>query len=217
MHTRRLASFLIGGWLLGCLLIGFVLIPAARHQTDAILSVPPPMLAKDIEDMGSDVVRLLLNYQVSEVIRFAHQTWGIAQLGIAAALLATVTFTAHRSKFLIAVTLFMALLVCAQTLYLVPALRATGRATDFTPLAANSPERESNHTYQVWYQVAEVLKLISGFALAARLVFDFYTWQRRVGESSSQSRHRRRRRKRTHDGSVVEPEHHPSTDAPIES
>ena len=205
MHTRRLAAFLAGAWLFGCLLIGLVLIPSTQRQAEAILSAPPLALAKDIEDMGADVVRLMLNYQAAEVMRLVYQTWGVAQLGIAAGLLATVSFTAHRSKFLIGAAVLMAVLVCLQTLYLVPALRATGRTIDFVPLAANSPARESNHSYQVWYQVLEVLKLMAGFALAGRLVFDFYAWKDRVGEpSSGHGQHRRRRRKRTRDGSVAE-------------
>ncbi len=206
MHTRRLASLLIGAWLLGSLLTSFVISPAMQRQTEAIVTSPPSALAKDIEDLGADVVRLMLRYQASEAVRFVDQIWGIVQLGIAASLLATVVFTAHRSRFLVIAALLMAVLASLQVLYLVPTLQATGRHLDFLPLSANSLERDTNHNFRVWFDVLELVKLLAGFAIAGRLVIDFYMWQDRTGERSAGHGHRRRRRrKRTSDGTVVEP------------
>ncbi len=206
MHTRRLASFLIGAWLLGSLLVTFVVVPAMHRQTDAILSSPPQALSKDIEDLGADVARLMLAYQASEATRFVYEIWGIVQIGMACALVATVLFTAHRSKFLIVTALLIAVLACIQVFYVIPTLRATGRVIDFLPLSANSPARETNHIFQVWYQVCEVLKILGAVVFAGRLIIDFYSWQDRPGESTSSRGHRRRhRRKRTQDGSLAEP------------
>jgi hypothetical protein len=146
-----------------------------QRQTEAIVTSPPSALAKDIEDLGADVVRLMLRYQASEAVRFVDQIWGIVQLGIAASLL-------------------------------VPTLQATGRHLDFLPLSANSLERDTNHNFRVWFDVLELVKLLAGFAIAGRLVIDFYMWQDRTGERSAGHGHRRRRRrKRTSDGTVVEP------------
>ena len=195
MHTRRLASFLIGAWLLGSLLIAFVMIPGMQRQTEAILAAPPSAIAKDIDDLGPDVARLMLDYQVAEATRFIEQIWGIAQLGLAGALLAAVVFTAHRSKFLIATSAVMAVLVCLQTLYILPTVRATGRVIDFLPPAAVSPARATNHSFQVWYQVCEVLKFLGAVGLAGRLVIDFYTWRDREGETTAAHSHRRRHRR----------------------
>jgi hypothetical protein len=213
MHTRRLASLLIGAWLLGSLLTSFVITPAMPRQTEAIVAAPPSAVAKDIEDLGIDVARLMLKYQASEAVRFVHEIWGIIQLGIAASLLATVTFTAHRSRFLVIAALVMAALACLQVLYLEPTLRATGRHLDFLPLSAHSLERDTNHNFQVWAEVLELIKLLAGFVLAGRLVIDFYVWQDRAGErSTNRGSRRRRRRKRTSDGSVAEPVVDPATD-----
>ena len=210
MHTRRLAAFLAGAWMLGGLIVSILVVPDLTKQVDAIIASPPSAISKDIEDMGTEVARSMLKYQGQEVKRSLLQSWGIIQIGLAAAIFATVTFTSHRSRFLVILSLVLTAIVAIETFGILPTLRYTGRVTDFLPLTAYSNEREVNHTYQIWYQVLEVLKMTLGLGLAGRLLFDFYAWQERVGESSAASRqHRRRRRKRTHDGSVVEPVDHP--------
>jgi hypothetical protein len=197
--------------MLGGLIVSILVIPSLTKQADAIIASPPQQISKDIEDIGTEVARSMLRFQAQEVKRSLLQAWGIIQIGLAAAIFAAVTFTSHRSRFLVIVSLVLTLIVAVETFGILPTLRYTGRVTDFLPLTAYSNEREVNHTYQIWYQVLELLKMALGLGLAGRLLFDFYAWQERVGEdSAASSRHKgRRRRKRTHDGSVVEPVDHP--------
>ena len=86
MHTRRLASFILGAWILGSLIMLFVSYQNGLN-VDKILNNPPGPVAKDIEELGSDITRLLLKYQATEMNRFLSETWGVGQIGIGLAFL----------------------------------------------------------------------------------------------------------------------------------
>ena len=58
MHTRRLASFLVGAWMLASLILGFISVQNMTN-VDRILSSPPGPVAKDIEDLGTDIAEHL--------------------------------------------------------------------------------------------------------------------------------------------------------------
>ena len=204
MHTRRLASFLIGAWLLGTLMLSFVVAGQNFAQVDRILETPPGQIAKDISDLGEDVVRQMFRYQAAEANRFLFQIWGVVQLGLGLAFLTAVTITAHRNKVLMIGALLMLLITCLQTLYIVPSMTALGRLFDFLPATANSPERDTHRTLHIWSQILEVIKLLTGLVVAGRLLFDRMAWQDRIAPARSSHGHGRRRRKRTRDGSEVE-------------
>ncbi|HET8549219.1 MAG TPA: hypothetical protein VFL57_14495 [Bryobacteraceae bacterium] len=205
MHTRRLASFLLGAWLAGSILLSFIVAGQNFAQVDRILETPPGQIGKDINDLGEDVARQMFRYQAAETNRFLFQIWGIIQLGIALAFLTAVTITAHRNKLLMLGGLLMLLITCLETLYLVPSMTALGRQFDFLPPAATSPERDTHQTLHVWSEILEVVKLIAGLVLAGRLLFDRMSWGDRLLPAGAAHTHRRRRRrKRTWDGSVAE-------------
>ena len=193
MHTRRLASFILGAWLLGSLFMAFLATQSFKN-VDRILNSPPPAVAKYIEDVGMDVTRLLLRYQSSELNRFFFEAWGVVQLGIGAAFLAACLLTAHRSKFLIFASVGMILLVAYNTFYVLPTMVSLGRSFDFLPPTAAPQDRENFQDYHVMYSVGEVIKLLLGVALAARLLFDRYGWkQKLMPVVPGRNMHRRRR------------------------
>ena len=86
MHTRRLAAYLLGGWILGILIFSFVS-SQSFSNVDRILNNPPGPLAKDIEDLGQDIARQMLKYEASELNRFFLEVWAVAQIGIGLAVL----------------------------------------------------------------------------------------------------------------------------------
>ncbi|MEO8131613.1 MAG: hypothetical protein ABI822_31255, partial [Bryobacteraceae bacterium] len=178
MHTRRLASFLVGAWMLASLIFGFVSVQNLSN-VDKILASPPGPVAKDIEDLGGDITRQLLRYQASQFNRFLTETWGVAQIGLGAAVLSAVLFTAHRSRFLIFSTCVMILIAIIQVAYIRPAMDAMGRSFDFLPLGAAARERDSYQSYATMYTVAEVVKLLIGLFLSGRLLFDRYGWKQK--------------------------------------
>src|SRR6476469_7796195 len=123
MHTRRLASYLVGAWMLAILIFGFVSMQNLSN-VDRILSSPPGPVAKDIEDLGTDITRMLMRYQATELNRFLAETWGVGQIGLGAAILSSLLFTAHRSKFLIYATCVMIVIALFQVVSIRPSMNA---------------------------------------------------------------------------------------------
>ena len=204
MHTRRLASFFLGAWLLGILMVSFVVATQNFAQVDRILNSPPAAIARDIDELGQDLTRQLLRYQAAETNRFLFSVWGIMQTGLALAFAACVVMTAHRSKLLIIGGVLLLVVVLIQTFYLIPTMTALGRAFDFLPPGANSAERDLHRTYHAWSSMLEIVKFGVGLILAGRLMLDFYAWRDRVsGTDTGSGRRRRRRKRRTRDGSDV--------------
>jgi len=179
MHTRRLAAYLLGGWILGILIFGFVISQNVAN-VDRIMNNPPGPFAKDIEDLGQDITRLMMRYQASELTRFLLEVWGVAQIGIGLAVLSSALFTAHRSKFIIYASGAMILIAVFQVGYVVPSMAAISRSFDFLPPAAAPKERDIYASYHVMYSTAEALKLILAFLLSARLLFDRYGWKQKL-------------------------------------
>lgn len=210
MHTRRLAAFFLGAWLLGCLFIDLVVKPQSVGQIDRIIQTPPTQVAKDMEELGAEVTRQLLRYSAWESRRAVENTWGIVQTGLIAALLSAVMLTPHRSRLMSILSISLTAMTLITAFYITPAMEHLGRTFDFIPATANSPDRDSYNTFAIWYNVLEVLKVGGGIVLAARLLFDRMGWkQRMTGKASTPSSGRRRRKKRISDGSVVEPVNHP--------
>ena len=165
--------------MLAILIFGFISMQNMSN-VDRILGSPPGPVAKDIEDLGTDITRLLMRYQATELNRFLAETWGVAQIGLGAAILSAVLFTAHRSKFLIYATCVMILIAIFQVAYIRPSMNALGRSFDFLPVTAATRERESYQSYATMYTVAEVIKLLIGLLLSGRLLFDRYGWKQKL-------------------------------------
>jgi hypothetical protein len=179
MHTRRLAAYLLGAWILGILIFSFVNTQNFAN-VDRIMNNPPGPVAKDIEDLGQDITRLMMRYQASELSRFLLEVWGVAQIGIGLAVLCAALFTAHRSKFIMFAAGSMILIVIFQVGYVLPSMAAISRSYDFLPPAAAPKERDIYASYHVMYSTAEALKLIISFLLSGRLLFDRYGWKQKL-------------------------------------
>ena len=170
--------------MVGCLLMGYV-VSQNMQNVDSILNNPPGPVAKDIEDLGSDITKMLLRFQASEVNRFLGDVWGVLQLGLGAAFLISAVLTSHRSRFLMIVSSAMILLVVLQMFWISPIMTQLGRSFDFLPLTAALKDRENYQSYRVWYVVFEFLKLLFGLALAIRLLFDRYAWQQKLASPAA--------------------------------
>jgi hypothetical protein len=172
---------------------------------DKIMETPPGPVAKDMEDLGADITKQLLRFEASETNRFLFATWEVLQMGIAAAFLSATLFTSHRSKFLIIVSTIMVGIVMFQAFYVSPAMASLGRAYDFLPNTAASPERDNYQSFYVIHNMLEGLKLLLGFTLAARLLFDRYGWKAKLLPSPNRQLRRRRRSGSSSSSSPVVP------------
>lgn len=178
------------------------------QNVERILNNPPGPVAKDIEDLGNDITRLLLRFQAAEVNRFLGEVWGVLQLGLGAAFLISSVLTSHRSKFLTIVSSAMILMVVLQMFWISPIMTQLGRSFDFLPLTAALKDRENYQSYHVWYVVLEFLKLLLGLGLAIRLLFDRYAWQQKLAGTPQRVSRRRRRHSI---GSTEVPSNRPTT------
>lgn len=179
--------------MLAILIFGFISMQNMSN-VDRILGSPPAPVAKDIDDLGSDITRLLMRYQATELNRFLAETWGVGQIGLGAAVLSAMLFTSHRSKFLVSATCVMILIALFQVAYIRPSMNAMGRAFDFLPAGAATRERESYQSYATMHTVAEVIKLLIGLLLSGRLIFDRYGWKQKLLPPPTQRLQRRRKR-----------------------
>jgi hypothetical protein len=213
MHTRRVGAFLIGAWLLGALITSFI---AAQSYTNVerFFSNPPPQVAKEIDDVGPDVMRQILRFQASQHNRHVFETWEVIQMGILGALLATSFLTDHRSRIVLICTGLMLLLVVIAYTQLTPFMNALSRSYDFLPPGAAVRERENYNYYSVWYRVLDILKAILAVLITGRLLFDRYDWQEKLlpGASAKGSHRRRRSHSKSHRGSSGSSDAHPAAE-----
>jgi hypothetical protein len=191
MHTRRLAAFLIGGWLLCTLLMAFMT-SQSLVNVDRIMADPPQGLSRPEHQ------RIELTYAARQFNRHVTEAWQVMQFGIAAALLATSCFTPHRSRVLIAGALALAVIVAVLYFWLTPALTQAERTFDFRPAGADLAAQERHLSLSSWSKVLEILKFAIASLVAARLVFDRSGWKTNSAGSPALAlaagRTRRRRR-----------------------
>src|SRR5260370_5105587 len=147
MHHGRLASFLLGAWLAGSVLMLWIATQSLSVVDDAIGS-PPAAAAKIIKSLGKDNARALLRYSAGEQNRFLFEGWELAQMALAAGLI-LVLILGLKSRLLAGLTAGMLLLVLFAHFRVTADLAYLGKNIEFTPLAAESLERD-----QFWRQHA---------------------------------------------------------------
>jgi hypothetical protein len=168
MHIRRLASFLLGAWLLGSL---FMILVATHNLSavDRLLSAPSRPASNLIEILGNTAARTLLRFQASELNRWYFDTWEWTQIGLGVLLVgALLAGSSRRSTVVLGVSMLLAVVVLHFVLS--PQVTRLGRALDF--LAANkaSPDRAKFWNYHMAYVVIEGIKDVLGLMLLSSLL-----------------------------------------------
>jgi|SRR2546426_6292824 len=170
MHFRRLASLLVGAWLMGCLFMDLVATQNFR-SVDRLLSTPSAQASEHIRAMGGhDAARAFLRYQVSEQNRWYFENWERIQIGLGLLLLLVLLFGSVPDRFAVWLTVLMLAAVLAMHFFLTPEITRLGRSIDFTPQGTPSSERARFWNFHGAYSGAELVKLGLGVALAARLL-----------------------------------------------
>jgi hypothetical protein len=170
MHFRRLACFLLGGWLAG----GFFMAAVATQNfrsVDRLLAKPAPLAREQVEKLGGISARAFLRYQVAEQNRLYFETWGVVETAIGFVLLMTLLFGSAETNFTLLLALLMLLIAVLQRFLLTPEIVVLGRVIDFVPATQASPERARFWIMHATYSSLEVLKWGLGLVLTARLLF----------------------------------------------
>jgi hypothetical protein len=170
---RGAMCLLLGGWLLGTIVVGFV---AAENffLIDRLLASPAAHSAfhRDIAQLdaslGAEEGRILLRYLSSEMNRFYFRVWGgvEALLGIVLLLLAA----RSREKRLVIGFSLMLTLVAATELFLTPQIVSVGRALDFVPRHPAPPNLATFGMLHGAYSTVDLIKLLVGFWMAWLLI-----------------------------------------------
>ena len=176
MHTRRIATFLLGAWIGGSLLMAFIQIQNLR-SSDLVMSAPAEPVTKMIQTLGPEQVHLLLRHLAAQQTRHVTFLWEEMQIPLAL-VLGLLLVRATQSRILplslcgtmVAFALFQHFAINAELTY-------WGRETDFPPGNAVVGSVERVWALQQVYIGAEVVKLIAGGVLASYL-FAFSTPRR---------------------------------------
>lgn len=165
MHTRRLATFLLGAWITGSLFMGFVAIQNFEG-VNRVLEAPVEPAQRMIQILTYWPARSLLRYQASEFNRFYFERWEWTQIILGVALAITLLVGTRGNWIAVSVCLFMLLLVLFQRFFVMPEITWSGRALDFD---SESPLRGRFVRLHVIYSAVEITKMVLAFGLTTYL------------------------------------------------
>src|SRR5450631_3152240 len=86
MHTRRVVTFLLGIWMGGSVLLGFLTLENFRSPS-LVLNSPASAEVKMIEKLGQEETRLMLRHLAMEQSRSYLAIWEDAEIAVGVVLL----------------------------------------------------------------------------------------------------------------------------------
>lgn len=182
MHTRRLASFLLGGWIAGSFFVIFIAIQNFQG-IDQLLETRLEPLAKLLDKVGRDNARALLRHQAAQLNDHLFQRWEQIQIVLGMVLIGCLIFATHRRMMPILLASLMLAMVVFLEIAISPEIAWLGRGIEFLAPAAAADQGRRLHAMQQIYGATEAAKLIVGGILAA------YLFVFRVGPRSRKEVH----------------------------
>jgi hypothetical protein len=186
VHTRRLASLILGAWLGGSV---FMIVVASRNFAivEEVLATENRQAAIQIELLSPEGARMFLRHLAGEMNRYFFQLWGKSQIALGALLFLTLIFATNGHRYVLALTALMVGLAAVMHFRLTPEIVGIGRAIDYVPIEHASPDRIEFQKYHRLYVVLELSKLAVGALLGAWLLVNS-----RAGEGTLRRRRSRR-------------------------
>ena len=183
MHTRRMATFLLGAWL-GCsLLIGSFVLENLRSPIRTAANATPGA-SKLMQELGDEQTALLLRFQALEENRTYLYYWEVAQVPVALALGGCLLFGTEKRLLPLLLCGTMLILVLFQHLAVTPEMTYQGREADFPPGNKVYGTQMRLLLMEQSYVGVEAAKLVIGGVLASYL-FVFRTTRRSRRRSSA--------------------------------
>jgi hypothetical protein len=168
MHLRRIACFLLGGWLVGSVLMLCVTSWNYDAAGDVFRS-PSPEMTQMLAKLPGEEARMLLFHAANEASRSYGTVWEIAQLVIGFST-ATALFLERRTRFYSAGIALMLLLVLFECFVILPQLDWVGRSVDFVSWKVYSSARDQYWNLRAVFLGIESVKLLVGTGVAAALL-----------------------------------------------
>ena len=174
---RALMAFLLGCLLVGTVLIGFV---AAENffVVDRLLESPASTefrreFQQRLAPLPDGEARVVLRYLSSELNRFYFRVWGGAEVLLAGLLLLLAARGGPKGAKDRTLTVGAGVLLALSllmTFYLTPQIVDVGRAIDFIPRDPPPPELRRFGMLHAAYSVLDLAKLLLGIWLTVRVV-----------------------------------------------
>jgi hypothetical protein len=132
VHTRRVATFLLGSWLAGTLIM-MLLQPASLRAPNLVSAAALPPAVRMIQILGPDQAAMLLRHTSAEMARYLLYRWEEVEILIGLALAACLFLGTQRRIFPLAMCGMMFLMLVFEHFRITPELTYRGRETDFPP------------------------------------------------------------------------------------
>ena len=160
---RDAAIFCLGAWIMGTVFMG-VVATQNFYTIDRLLeSVPNETFGQVVDGVGAVRSREFMRYLSSELNRLFFVSWGLAQIGIGAALLWLV-YPMTPARRIRRGALAMLVLVVFLTLGLTPGILSVGRSLDFVPRDPAPAALATFGLLHAAYTLLDVIKLgLGGF------------------------------------------------------
>lgn len=168
MHTRRIATFLLGAWIAGSLWIVFLQLQSSQFP-NALLNRAIPPASKTIQTLGREQAALLLHHFAAEQVRIYSRLWERIEIVLALALAWFLFRATQKRAFPLLLCAVMLILVLFQYFALTPELTYQGREIDFPAPSTGASLMSRVLALQYVYAVMEAVKLIAGGILAGYL------------------------------------------------
>jgi hypothetical protein len=179
VHTRRVSTFLLGGWI-GCSFFMVFVVLQNLHAGAELISSPAAPVASMIKALGQDQITLLLHHQAAEQNRNIMLLWEQAQIVIGMVLGGCLYFATQKRLLSLVLCGIMLALVLFQFWAIMPEMSYRGRETDFPPGSTASGNVVRTLLLYQMLVITEGLKMVVGGILASYL-FAFRTSRKRSG------------------------------------
>ena len=165
-----MALAVLGAWI-GITVAMWFAATGSFRTVDRVLETANARSGEGAQPVSPDQTRLTLRYLASEINRTYFRAYGCAQLVLGTALFVLILRQTPRDAASLALAGGMLALAAALTLYLTPEIVAVGRQLDFVPRNPVPPGMARFRALHAAFTALDGAKLLSGFALLARLVW----------------------------------------------
>jgi hypothetical protein len=167
IQTRRLSALLLGAWL-GASILTDVAVTQNFQAVDRFLEAPGNAgTSAELSRIGRARERAILRRNAGEENNWIFLNWERTEFAVGGALFLLLLFGERPQKTMLILCLLMIVVVALEHFLLAPEITGMGRIIDDLPAAA--PERKRFWMLHGAYSGLDILKMLIGFVLAARL------------------------------------------------
>jgi hypothetical protein len=170
MHFRRFATFLLGAWLAGTVLLYVFAVQNASLAGQTFQSLSP-VAAAQFRGVPAEQAQTLLRYAAAQQTRWFTEVWGNTQILLGTVLFLYMLFGTREGKLALALATFMLVMALGQRIVLAPEMDALGRLSDFVPPGAITGDRTKWEVMRAAYLGLDIVKWGAGLFLTAAFLF----------------------------------------------